>query len=58
MAHGPTVKVAALNLKVTPELRAAAERVAKRENRSLTSLVELALMRRLQEVGEWPAEAK
>lgn len=44
-------KTAQVNLRIKPELKAAAEKAAIAENRSLTSLIEVLLMAHLKEKG-------
>jgi hypothetical protein len=47
-------KTATLNLRIDPAVKAAADRAAREDNRSLTSLVELLLIVHLRERGLWP----
>ena len=48
------LKSAALNLYITPELKAAAEKTAADDSRSLTSLVEKLLTDAARKAGHWP----
>jgi|GEM_PF-5569806 len=47
-------KSAPLNLYIAPELKAAAEKTAAADNRSLTSLIEKLLMEAASAAGFWP----
>jgi hypothetical protein len=47
-------KSAALNIYIAPELKAAAERTAADDQRSLTSLVEKLLTDAAKAAGHWP----
>jgi hypothetical protein len=47
-------KTATLNLRIAPELKAAAEKAAADDNRSLTSLFETLLLSHLREHGYLP----
>jgi hypothetical protein len=58
MADHPRTKSALLTLRVEPEIKAALERAAKDERRSLTSYVEMILIPRLRAGGYLPAEKK
>jgi hypothetical protein len=51
-------KSAALNIYITPELKAAVEKAAAADQRSLTSLIEMLLTRHCQQHGFLPAEPK
>lgn len=48
------LKTAQVNLRLKPELKAAAEEAARVDNRSLTSLIEKLLMDHLKEAGYLP----
>jgi len=50
------IKTAQLNLKIMPDLKAAAEKAAAADQRTLTSLIEMLLTRYCQECGFLPAE--
>jgi hypothetical protein len=52
------VKVATLNLRISPELKAAAEKAAAADHRSLTSLIEKLLSEHLQKHGYMKSPAK
>lgn len=52
------LKSAALNLYVLPELKAAAEKTAADDQRSLTSLVEKLLTDAARKAGHWPPPEK
>lgn len=47
-------KTAQVNLRLKPELKAAAEEAARADNRSLTSLIETLLLSHLREKGFLP----
>ena len=49
---GKTKKTAAINIRVPPELKEAAERAAAKDRRSLTSLIEKLLDDHLREIGQ------
>ena len=49
---GKTLKTATINVRISPELKDAAERAAAKDRRSLTSLIEKLLDDHLREVGE------
>jgi predicted HicB family RNase H-like nuclease len=49
------IKTATLNLRIAPELKAAAEKAAAADNRSVTSLIEKLLSDHLHNVGIDPA---
>jgi hypothetical protein len=53
---GPRLKTAPLNIYVAPELKAAAMRAAKADQRSLTSLVEKLLTDHCRATGYLPEE--
>jgi len=50
----PRTKTATLNLRIEPELKAAAERAATDDRRSVTSLIEKLLAEYLEEHGYLP----
>jgi hypothetical protein len=47
-------RTAQVNLRVSPELKEAAEAAAEEQQRSLTSLIEVLLMKHLRETGRIP----
>jgi hypothetical protein len=49
-------KTATLNLRIDPDIKAALERAAADDHRSVTQLVELLVMRHLRAGGYLPAE--
>ena len=49
---GKTLKTATINVRISPELKDAAERAAAKDRRSLTSLIEKLLDDHLRAVGE------
>ena len=49
---GKTLKTATINVRISPELKDAAERAAAKDRRSLTSLIEKLLDDHLREAGE------
>jgi hypothetical protein len=51
-------KTAQINLRISPELKEAAERTASADSRSLTSLVEKLLANAATDAGFWPPKAK
>lgn len=52
------LKSAALSIYITPELKAAAEKTAAADQRSLTSLVEKLLTDAAKAAGYWPPKAR
>lgn len=50
----PRIKTATLNLRISPELKELADRAARADNRSLTSLVEKLLTDFLKKNGHLP----
>jgi hypothetical protein len=44
MSRGPKTKTAVMTLRVSPEIKAAAERAAEHEHRSVTNLVEVLIL--------------
>lgn len=51
MAEAKRIKTAQVNLRIKPELKEAAERAARDDNRSLTSLIEKLLVDHLKAKG-------
>jgi predicted HicB family RNase H-like nuclease len=49
---GKTLKTATINVRISPELKEAAERAAAKDRRSLTSLIEKLLDDHLRAMGE------
>jgi hypothetical protein len=49
---------AQVNLRISPDLKAAAEEVAAEDSRSLTSLIEKLLVDHLKSIGRFEAKAK
>ena len=49
---GKTKKTAAINIRISPELKEAAEQAAAKDRRSLTSLIEKLLDDHLREIGQ------
>lgn len=49
-------RTASIGIRVEPELKAAAERAAASDHRSVASLLEKLLVEHLREHGFWPAE--
>ena len=52
------LKTATLNLRISPQLKASAEKAAAEDHRSLTSLIEKLLLDWLREKGYLPAEPR
>lgn len=53
-----TFKTAAMNLRITPELKAAAEQAARNDHRTLTSWVEKLMIDALKREGIAPSGGK
>jgi hypothetical protein len=47
----PKIKIATLTLRVDPSIKAAAEKAAHRDHRSLTNLIEVLILRHCERVG-------
>jgi predicted HicB family RNase H-like nuclease len=52
----PKIKTAVMTLRVEPIVKRSAELAAKRERRSVTSLVELLILKHCEELGIRPTE--
>jgi predicted HicB family RNase H-like nuclease len=50
----PRIGSVTLNMRISPDLKLVAQRAAEAERRTLTTLVEVALMEWLQRNGYWP----
>jgi hypothetical protein len=55
---GPRRKTATLNLRIEPEIKAALEKAAADDRRSVTALVEMLVIPHLRAKGYLPADVK